>query len=146
MLGRLWLVRLSLMGTGFVVGSIVLLSRDDPIVPADYARAVVLGLAFVAIVLTLASAITYTARYLSASPVRRHALIAPYLVWGMGWSFILLLLQNIRRIVDRLGQEILVDVIVATGLSTVIALWWLDAVICRQMARYPEPSRAGDTR
>jgi cobalamin synthase len=96
----------------------------------DVLRSTILGLGVTAILLTVLLAVAYELRYRRSSGAH---MVRPVDVWGMGWSWILLLGIQLPQLQQRLGEPPDVPLLAATGVSVVLALYWLDRMVVRQI-------------
>lgn len=97
----------------------------------DVLRSTIIGFGVTAILLTVLLAVAYEIRYRRSESKR---MIRPLDVWGMGWSWILLLGIQLPQHEQRIGQPPdPVLLLSATGVSVVLALYWLDRMVVRQL-------------
>jgi drug/metabolite transporter (DMT)-like permease len=100
--------------------------------PLDVLRASIIGFGVTAVLLTVLLAVAYELRYRRSESGQ---MIRPLDVWGMGWSWILLLGIQLPQVADeRFGLPSTSPVLLsATAVSVVLALYWLDRMVVRQI-------------
>lgn len=96
----------------------------------DVLRSAILGFGVTAILLTVLLAMAYELRYRRSESKR---MIRPIDVWGMGWSWILLLGIQLPQLTQPPGQPPDSVLLSATAVSVVLALYWLDRMVVRQL-------------
>jgi drug/metabolite transporter (DMT)-like permease len=100
----------------------------------DVLRATILGLGVTAILLTVLLAVSYEVRYRRGGGERaRPPMVRPIDVWGMGWSWILLLGLQLPQLEQQFGKPPSSVLLTAIGVSVTLALYWLDRMVVRQI-------------
>jgi len=98
----------------------------------DVLRSAIIAFGVTAILLTVLLAVAYEIRYRRSDGKR---MVRPIDVWGMGWSWILLLGIQLPQLEQQSGEPPNAVLLTATGVSVLLALYWLDRMVVRQLQR-----------